>query len=871
MLRCQEYQSIDLFLQSIGEFLKRLGTPDFLEHTLPDPKLSTEAKIDEAIVALSAVGSLLLIIDNLESVQNDDQMIRDKGLLYLLQAFLTNLRGGRVLVTGRYTVKELLLQENLRTKFLHLSLDDLSRYETSQLLLRYPPLAQLSEIVRQMLVREFGGLPYVYHLLSSKAAVEDLEQIIYEVREYGAVKQKTITENHKQRTAERWQKVHSEIVEFATLEIIMSRLSEASRTLLAQLAILQQPFPLAAIEEGLGALPPVWQPLLDWSLLHYDSHDRSYHLHNFTRRYTEGMLEEQPRKLAQVQLANWYEHYANQDSHHLADYLEAHRLLRTAGRVQQAGLLVMQEAGTLRRHGLYPLLRDLCAKTLIDMHESDGPLTTNTLYEMGNLAYLQGKYEEARGLYLRSLEIEERLGNQSGRAISLYGLGNVAFAQGKHKEARDLYQQSLEIEERLENQSGRASTLHQLGMVAQNQGEYEGARDLYQQSLEIEERLGNQSGRASTLHQLGVIAQLQGEYEEARSLYQQSLEIFEWLKDQNERATTLHDLGTIAYLQGEYEEARSLYQQSLGIKEWLGDQRGRAGTIHQLGMIAQNQGEYEEARDLYQQSLEIEERLGNQSGRAGALHQLGRIAQNQGKYEEARDLYQQSLEIEERLGDQSGRAGALHQLGRIAQNQGKYEEARSLYQQSLEIFEQLGDQSGRANSLGQLGMLTYEQEDFESALIYTIQSYILFDALRSPSRAFALRMIDRIRSHIDEEAFIAHWQRLAGNRPLPTLSAESIQQLLLQVAVDFINTSTLDATKRFLESHLELLQPEVDVLLQELGMQQEQDSARKLIEWYRLLLAECRSRGIDGVFADIHAFQDIQSMQPSQQEKGNDG
>lgn len=437
MLHCQEYQSIDLFLKSIGEFLKRLGTPDFLERALPDPKLSAESKLDEAVVALSAVGPVLLIIDNLESMQNEDQMISDKALLYLLQTLLTNLHSGRVLITGRYMVKELLLQEKLGTKFLHMSLDDLSRYETSQLLLRYPPLARLSEIVRQMLVREFGGLPYVYHLLSSKAAVEDLEQIIYEVREYGAVKQKTITEERKRRTAEEWQKVHSEIMEFATLEVIMSRLSQGSRTLLGQLGVLHQPFPLAAIEEGLKAERPSWQSLLDWSLLHYDPQERTYHLHSLTRRYAESLLEEHDRKQAQTQLAIWwYEHYkATQDSHNFVDALEAHRLLRAAGWVQLAGQLVMELAERLGRFGLYALLRDLCTKTLSDIHESDERLMANARHVLGNLAYLQGEYEEARSLYQRGLDIFERLGNQSGRATTLLQLGFLAYTQGNLEEA----------------------------------------------------------------------------------------------------------------------------------------------------------------------------------------------------------------------------------------------------------------------------------------------------------------------------------------------------------------------------------------------------------------------------------------------------
>ena len=774
-LSCQGYQSVELFLQHMGEFLKRLGAPGFLEQMLPNPKLSTEAKIEEAIAALNSVGPVLLVVDNLESVQTEDQTLRDAYLLYLLQKLLTNLHGGRVLITGRYAVKDLLPHGKFAAYLLRLDLDDLSPYETHQLLMSHPTLAPLSEIVRQKLVQEFGGLPYVYDLISSKAAIEDLEQIIYEIREYGAVKQKTITEERKQYSAKEWQKVHRAVVEFATLEAIVNRLSQPSKILLEQLGVLSQPFPLVAIEQGLGADRAAWQPLLDWSLLHYDQLEQTYRLHSITRLYAEGLLEEQSRKQAQVQLAMWYEHYAAQNSHNLADYLEEHRLLRAAGRVQQAGQLVGQLAGGLMRYGLYSLLRDLCTKTLSDIRESDEQLAASALEDLGQLAYLQGKYEQARSFYQQSLDIFERLANQRGRAYSLDDLGLIAYAQGKYAEAQVLCQQSLTIFEQLEDEYGQAASLFRLGTIAQDMGEYDEARDLYRQSLDIFERLEDQSGRAGTLQSLGIIARNQGEYDEARDLYWQSLDIFERLEDQSGRANTLYQLGIIAFLQGQYDEAQSLNRQS--------------------------------------------------------------------------------LDIDKRLGNQLGLGNCLHQLGLIAYAQGKQEEAQVLCQQSLDIFEQIGYQNGRARSLAQLGQLAYEQGHFEKALMFAIRAYILFEGIGSPDSALTQRLITRIRSHMDEKTFMTHWQALAGDHPLPMLPIEDIRQLLLQVIIDFIQAPTWVESKRVLEAHPGLLRPEIDVLLQELAAQQEQEGVRKVIEKYRLLLAQCRIKGIDAAFADLQVAQ----------------
>ena len=97
-----EYQDIGLYLQRIAQFLHERGFPRLAEAVLPEAKLSTEMKIEETMRALNGAGPFLLVIDNLESVQNEDQTLHDPELLFFLQKLLTNLRGGRVIVTGRW-------------------------------------------------------------------------------------------------------------------------------------------------------------------------------------------------------------------------------------------------------------------------------------------------------------------------------------------------------------------------------------------------------------------------------------------------------------------------------------------------------------------------------------------------------------------------------------------------------------------------------------------------------------------------------------------------------------------------------------------------------------------------------------------------
>jgi hypothetical protein len=67
------------------------------------------------------------------------------------------------------------------------------------------------------------------------------------------------------------------------------------------------------------------------------------------------------------------------------------------------------------------------------------------------LAQAQDELGEARRLYDESLEIEKRLGNQSGIAITLHQLGRLAEMDGNKIEAVQLYREAYSILERLKS------------------------------------------------------------------------------------------------------------------------------------------------------------------------------------------------------------------------------------------------------------------------------------------------------------------------------------------------------------------------------------------------------------------------------------
>jgi len=363
-------------------------------------------------------------------------------------------------------------------------------------------------------------------------------------------------------------------------------------------------------------LPRLTDLLAGTSLLAIDPDQATIFVHRWTATELEQRCHDQGRRdelhQAHQRAAQYWQWRLTawpQDPHaDMHDRLEARHHLLAAGEIDQATTLTESICMQLEEWGAWDHETTLSHDTLARL-PPDSPRRPAWMGQLGNLAYRRGDYEDAERRYQQSLQIEERLGDQSGMATNYHHLGILAQARGDYEEAERRYQQSLQIEERLGNQSGMAASYGQLGNLAYVRGDYEEAERRYQQSLPINERLGDQSGMATNYHHLGMLAQARGDYEEAERRYQQSLPIFERLGDQSRMAASYGQLGMLAQARGDYEEAERRYQQSLPIFERLGNQSGMATSWTQLGVLTAAMQRYAEAIVWHTRALLMRERL----------------------------------------------------------------------------------------------------------------------------------------------------------------------------------------------------------------------------------------------------------------------
>jgi tetratricopeptide (TPR) repeat protein len=191
------------------------------------------------------------------------------------------------------------------------------------------------------------------------------------------------------------------------------------------------------------------------------------------------------------------------------DLLEARYHLLQAGDAEDAGQVTEWACDQLDTWGAWDQEAALIHDTLVRL-PADSPRRAAWIHQLGILAQARGDFDEAARQYQRSLDIEERLGDQAGLATSYFQLGILAQHRGDYDEAARQYHRSLDIEERLGNQAGLADSYFQLGILAQDHGDYDEAARQYQRSLDIEERLGNQAGIAISYSQLGNLEEERG-------------------------------------------------------------------------------------------------------------------------------------------------------------------------------------------------------------------------------------------------------------------------------------------------------------------------------------------------------------------------
>jgi CHAT domain-containing protein/Tfp pilus assembly protein PilF len=265
-----------------------------------------------------------------------------------------------------------------------------------------------------------------------------------------------------------------------------------------------------------------------------------------------------------------------------------------------------------------------------------------------------GKYEEARTLAARALEVSEKaLGRDHVYvAYLLNQLGHIQRSRGQSANAEASFQRALAINEKtlgLEHPQ-TVESIRGLGLVARSRNDFARAGPLFEQALAITEKtLGAEHPRVAVcLLDLGAfhvdmedLAQAARDDERALAIAERTL-----APDDLFTARVLNNLGNLYRIRNDYQRGEPMLERALAIYEkTLGpDHPFVADTLQNLGIIARERKDYVRALAMYQRALTIREQA------LGAEHpNVAALINNIANLHHARGDYVKELELQARV------------------------------------------------------------------------------------------------------------------------------------------------------------------------------------------------------------------------------
>ena len=238
----------------------------------------------------------------------------------------------------------------------------------------------------------------------------------------------------------------------------------------------------------------------------------------------------------------------------------------------------------------------------------------HALWALGMLRHQQGQFEQAKGLYIRSLGIlETALAPQTDVSAVLDDLAKVYAREQQWSLAKQTYERALEIDRRgLGDDHPRvAKLLNDLAVVVQSMGELRQAEDLYREAIRRDERAYGERHNETVLAKgnYGLLLQREGRLTEAEPLLRNALEVILSLYGpDNYRvgyhrvslAMLLHDQGKLPAAESEFRQALATYDKSLPANHQY-----RASALMHFARLLVDRSKPGEALALSEQSIEI--------------------------------------------------------------------------------------------------------------------------------------------------------------------------------------------------------------------------------------------------------------------------
>ncbi|MFW6196323.1 MAG: tetratricopeptide repeat protein, partial [Thermoplasmatota archaeon] len=348
------------------------------------------------------------------------------------------------------------------------------------------------------------------------------------------------------------------------------------------------------------------------------------------------------------------------------------------------------------------------------------PETCRLLSEKGWIMIRVGKYDEAKKIFKKELQLAEEVNHKPTLSQAYHDLGTPRRSNIDSEKSIEYLNKSLEIRNELlenrdniEDKLGKSKTLNNIGAIYSREGKLDKALDYFKRSVEIDEEMNINLEKGRTLNNISYILIMKGKLDEVSEYLERGEKISKKIGDKQGLSRLATTKFALCKERGEFDKALDHIKRSQELAEEIDDIFGMFVCFKEMTDLYILMNNLDKAKENLKKAEGIASKVDNSKFNSIVLTARGWINRVEGNYEKAVDNHCEGISLSEKVDESSDVFDNRYHLIRDYIAQGEIDKANEQFKVAKEQDIELPDVELRLKLLE--GILKRKERDFEES------------------------------------------------------------------------------------------------------------------------------------------------------------
>jgi class 3 adenylate cyclase/tetratricopeptide (TPR) repeat protein len=325
-----------------------------------------------------------------------------------------------------------------------------------------------------------------------------------------------------------------------------------------------------------------------------------------------------------------------------------------------------------------------------DLH--DKPRLARSLYWLGRIQYTLGNCRGAIDFASQSLEIADRLGDETLEAPPVNLMGRAYWMTSDYAKASQMMERSVEQMCRLGNKNEEGTAAGFAGWAFGMLGEFDRALSYADRGIQIAQEIQNPFAEAAALMYRAVVLTYRGEWMLAIEDYQRGIHVAEGVKDLFRISMLKGGEGWAHTKVGNPTHGRVLIEESFAVAEQIGMRFGLFFNKFWEADCLLALGEFNAVPPLCQEAIRLAEEGNDKLVKSLAHRTLSEalLCLEPVDLEKAESAILEAIRIQKEIGARPELARSYVSHAKLLKAKGECERAKEYLAKAIDMFQQMG-------------------------------------------------------------------------------------------------------------------------------------------------------------------------------------